>query len=72
MFAMSEDGALPAVFKKDSVVNLKDASLPEGFVNFYRSDDVSATSYFYLDTPTAGLSPLQPVAIRTYRLGKEK
>ena len=60
------------LYKKNSVVNLKDASLPEGFVNFYRSDDVSATSYFYLDAPAAGLPHLPSVAIRTYRLGKEK
>lgn len=28
--------------------------------NYYRSDDVSATSYFYLDRPENNLPPLQP------------
>jgi len=47
---------------------LSDPSLPEGWANFYRSDDVSATSYFYLNTSSSQLSSLQPLSIRTYRL----
>lgn len=34
------------------------------WVNFYRRDDVSATAYFYLDTPGSDLPPLAPVAER--------
>jgi hypothetical protein len=34
-------------------------------MNFYRSDDVSATAYFYLGTPSNNLPPLQDVAVRT-------
>ena len=42
------------------------AAAPEdAWVNFYRSDDVSATAYFYLDAPSSTLPPLQPVAERT-------
>lgn len=52
----------------DSAVKLTDAGLPDGWVNFYRSDDVSATAYFYLDKPASSLPPLQPVAERIYRL----
>ena len=54
------------LYKKDSVIHLNDPSLPDGFVNFYRSDDVSATAYFYLDKPTDNLPALQPVAMRVY------
>ncbi|HEY0413918.1 MAG TPA: glycoside hydrolase family 172 protein [Allosphingosinicella sp.] len=36
-------------------VPLTDPSLPEGWTNFYRSDDVSAVAYFYLDRPGAAL-----------------
>lgn len=43
-------------------------SIPNGWTNFYRSDDVSATVYFYLDSPSDGLPALQPVAIRTWNL----
>lgn len=48
--------------------SLSDPSLPTGWTNFYRSDDVSATAYFYLDSPTDQLPDLQPLAIRVYNL----
>lgn len=35
-----------------------DPSLPDGWTNFYRSDDVSAVALFYLDKPMSGLPPL--------------
>ncbi len=41
---------------------------PKGWVNFYRSDDVSATAYFYLDRPSSGLPELPPAAARTAAL----
>ncbi|HEY4155935.1 MAG TPA: glycoside hydrolase family 172 protein [Puia sp.] len=55
------------LYKKDRVTNLRDPSLPDGFVNFYRSDDVSATAYFYLNAPADALPALQPVAVRVYK-----
>lgn len=42
--------------------------LPDGWTNFYRSDDVSAVALFYLDRPESGLPPLAPVAERTAAL----
>jgi hypothetical protein len=36
--------------------------------NFYRSDDVSATAYFYLDRPENNLPPLPPVELRLKKL----
>ena len=48
---------------------LDDPSLPNGWTNFYRSDDVSATAYFYLDRATNNLHSLQTQAIRVYHLG---
>ncbi len=47
---------------------LDDPSIPEGWANFYRSDDVSATAYFYLDSPVDDLPPLQPLAMRVHNL----
>ncbi|HMH34924.1 MAG TPA: glycoside hydrolase family 172 protein [Puia sp.] len=47
---------------------LDDPSVPDGWTNFYRSDDVSATAYFYLSTPASNLPALQSLPIRVYRL----
>jgi hypothetical protein len=58
------------LYKKDSIVQLDRPGLPDGFSNFYRSDDVSATAYFYLDKPMVALPALQPLAIRTTKLRK--
>jgi hypothetical protein len=40
-------------------VPLTDPSLPDGWTNFYRSDDVAAVAYFYLDRPE-GVLPALP------------
>jgi hypothetical protein len=37
----------------------------ESSVNYYRSDDVSATAYFYLDSPSSDLPSLPGVELRT-------
>jgi hypothetical protein len=49
---------------QNPVPQLSDSSFPQGWTNFYRSDDVSATAYFYLDSPVNGLSAIQPVTMR--------
>lgn len=41
-----------------------DTDFPDGWVNFYRRDDYSATSYFYLDKPVSSLPALAPVQAR--------
>jgi hypothetical protein len=41
-----------------------DEDFPLGWVNFYRVDDYSATSYFYLDKPSTRLSELSKVSER--------
>ncbi|HYI48443.1 MAG TPA: glycoside hydrolase family 172 protein [Allosphingosinicella sp.] len=46
-------------------VPLSDPSLPDGHTNFYRSDDVAAVAYFYLDRPENGLPAIAPAAART-------
>lgn len=48
---------------------LSDPSLPaDAWTNFYRSDDVAAVAYFYLDKPERVLPAVQPVAERTAAL----
>lgn len=51
---------------------IQDPDFPEGWTNFYRQDDVSATAYFYLDKPTSDLPELQSVHVRTSNLDEKK
>ena len=48
----------------DNPKNIFDKDFPFGWVNFYRIDDYSATSYFYLNSPVTGLSELPNVSER--------
>lgn len=68
--SIDELGKILPLHKKGTVVKLDAPGLPDGFSNFYRSDDVSATSYFYFDRPTTNLPALQPLTIRIYNLKK--
>ncbi|MEO5980645.1 MAG: glycoside hydrolase family 172 protein [Chryseolinea sp.] len=49
----------------DKPIALEDKSFPDGWVNFYRRDDVSATAYFYFEKPDHVLPVLPSVEIRT-------
>ncbi len=59
-----EEDTLHLLLERDPVPELTDPDLPDGWTNFYRSDDVSSIAYFYLDRPVSGLPALQPVAER--------
>jgi hypothetical protein len=48
----------------DNPKDIFDKDFPVGWVNFYRIDDYSATSYFYLNSPITGLSELPEVSQR--------
>jgi hypothetical protein len=48
----------------DNPIKVTDPNFPKGWVNFYRSDDYSATAYFYLDNPQDNLKELTPVEER--------
>ena len=43
---------------------LTDPAFPEGWVNFYRIDDYSSVSYFYLDKPASSLTSLPSLNVR--------
>ncbi|WP_299535567.1 glycoside hydrolase family 172 protein [Ulvibacterium sp.] len=50
----------------DNPPKATDADFPGNMSNnFYRSDDVSATAYFYLDKPESGLPALPTLEVRT-------
>ena len=48
----------------DNPKNIFDKDFPYGWVNFYRIDDYSATSYFYLNSPVTSLNELPKVSER--------
>ena len=48
----------------DSPKDINDEDFPNGWVNFYRIDDYSATSYFYLNKPSTSLAELPIVKQR--------
>lgn len=60
-------GKLTMLYRKDSVVSLDRPDIPDGWTNFYRSDDVSATAYFYLDKPSSNLPEIVPAALRSFQ-----
>lgn len=53
------------LFEMANPPKITDANFPDGWTNFYRLDNYSATAYFYLNKPSNTLPPLPTVAIRT-------
>ena len=49
---------------------LADPALPDGHTNYYRSDDVAAVAYFYLDRPERNLPPIAPASERMAAIRK--
>ena len=62
--SVANDSGLIRLLDLANPPSLQDKNFPEGWVNFYRVDDYSATSYFYLDKPSSGLPSLASVADR--------
>ena len=63
--SISKDGNFTKLLENTDEPNLDDPSVPDGWCNFYRRDDVSATAYFYLDSPENNLPAIAPAAERT-------
>jgi hypothetical protein len=61
------DGFL-RLFEMENAPSLNDNNFPEGWVNFYRIDDYSSVSYFYLDKPTNNLPSLPDVNERVKKV----
>lgn len=56
------------IYNPKNPVDLANKDLPEGWTNYYRSDDFSSAAYFYLDRPETNLPELQSLDIRTSKL----
>ena len=54
----------------ESGKKLSDPSLPDGHTNYYRSDDVAAVAYFYLDRPQGVLPQIAPAPERMAAIRK--
>jgi hypothetical protein len=66
---MANSGKQISLYEKGKVTNLKERTdLPDNWTNFYRSDDVSATTFFYLNASSTDLPSLPAVAFRTSKL----
>lgn len=68
--AADGDGRPRSLYKKG--IALDDPSITQNFAIFYRTDDVCATAYFYLNKPTSNLPSLQALNIRVYKLSGTK
>jgi hypothetical protein len=71
LFVYSDTGRIIQQYQNDKTIKL-DATVPHGWTNFYRSDDVSSTAYFYFEKPSNNLPALQSAQIRTYNLNNTK
>ncbi len=56
------------IYRKDGNTDLEDPDLPNTWTNYYRSDDVAAACYFYLDKPVNELPEMQSPEVRTWNL----
>jgi hypothetical protein len=59
------------LFEMNPVPDLMDPGFPQGWTNYYREDDVSATAYFYLDKPASNLPAIAPLEHRVKNLSNK-
>ena len=62
------EGKLLKFLERAEPIDLLKEELADNWINYYRSDDVSATAYFYLDKPASDLPGLQAPDIRMANL----
>jgi hypothetical protein len=63
-----DTGTMVLFYQDKKTIELDSTRHPRGWTNFYRSDDVSATAYFYLDKPADELPALQNASLRNCNL----
>jgi hypothetical protein len=65
---MEKNGKQIMLYEKGKTTSLEQGDYPERWTNFYRSDDVSAATFFYFNKPVNELPALPSVSVRTARL----
>ena len=58
-------GEFVRLLDMEPVPDPDDPILPDGHMNYYRSDDVCSIAFFYIDSPTTNLPEIEPVEGRT-------
>jgi acetyl esterase/lipase len=67
---ISSDKMTYPLYQPGKIASLANPDLPkQGWTNFYRSDDVSSTVYFYLDRPVSNLASLPSLNVRIWHTG---
>ena len=61
---VSKETGIVNLLEMDEPWTIDDPRIGESWTNFWRQDDLSATAYFYLDSPTNGLPALQSLEER--------
>ncbi len=62
--SVSMASAFVRLFDEPNYPAVTDEKFPDGWVNFYRVDDYSSVSYFYLNKPFSNLPALSPLEMR--------
>jgi hypothetical protein len=62
--SQDKDGRFIKLLEMEPVPDIEDERMLDTWTNFYRSDDWSATAYFYLDKAENGLGRIAPVEER--------
>lgn len=62
------EGKMLRFLDREEAIDILTEELEDNWINFYRSDDVSATAYFYLDRPYSDLPEIQEPSIRMANL----
>jgi Protein of unknown function (DUF2961). len=65
-------GFLKKLLEMNPIPNINSQSFPDGWVNFFRSDDWSSVAFFYLNLPEDGLPKIADAALRIKKIGESK
>ncbi|HLJ53807.1 MAG TPA: glycoside hydrolase family 172 protein, partial [Chthonomonadaceae bacterium] len=60
----AEEGGFVRLLDREPPLDLESPVSPDGWLNFWRQDDWSATAYFYLDSPSGCLPDIASVSDR--------
>jgi len=65
--SVSNEQGFVRLYELSPTPDINADNFPKGWVNFYRIDDYSAVSYFYLDKTSSNLPSLPKTELRVLR-----